>query len=313
MTAALAACTSALEPTVAPTASPTLEPTASPSPFPTPTPSPTPIPTPVPTPTPIPLDQGLLDRRLTILFIGKDSNPQRRATGETVNTDAMVVVSVAATYDRVDMVALPRDTVDIPLGDGQVWTGKLNSIYWHRGPDALRQAMSATLAIPIDYYVAIDMGDFGSLINEVGGVSVLVPRAISDPTTGLFVEPGAQPLDGNDALRYARTRKQDGDYARGARHMQLLQALADKLRSGDTDVDLAAVLGSLGSLETNLPLEKVPTIYEILRRTAPVHESAMVLGPPRFAIFQGLDGPRGWVMIPNIGEMRAYVGSVMRD
>ncbi len=36
------------------------------------------------------------------------------------------------------MVSLPRDTVDIPLGNGQVWSGKVNGIANSYGLDGLR-------------------------------------------------------------------------------------------------------------------------------------------------------------------------------
>jgi LCP family protein required for cell wall assembly len=318
--AAVPTLTPAPEPTARPTPTlqpsprptPTSEPTARPTP--TPAPTPTPVPTPQPTPTPTPLDASLLDRRLTVLFIGKDTNTQRRQAGEPVNTDALVVLSVSADYRRVDLVALPRDMVDVPLGDGRIWTGKINSIYRQLGVEALRRAVSATLGVRIDHYVAIDMNDFGRLVNRIGGIAVHVPAPLADSVTGLYLGAGPQRLDGNNALRYARTRKQDGDYARGRRHQQLMLAMADRLRKDAATLDLVGIVGALGSLETDVPLDRVPTMLEILRRTGAADDSIRVLGPPRFALFEGIEaGPRGWVMIPNLREMRAYVASVMGD
>jgi hypothetical protein len=42
--------------------------------------------------------------------------------------------------------------------------------------------------------------------------------------------------------------------------------------------------------------------------------TTLVLQPPRFALFEGVEGPaRGWVMIPNVEEIRAAVQSLTSD
>lgn len=309
----LAACAAEVAPTPVtpePTASPTPRPTATPVPTPTPAPTPTPIPTPVPTPTPIPLDEGLLNQRLTVLLAGIDSNLDRASRGLEQNTDAMVVASIDAAHSQIAMVALPRDTVDLVLADGTIWGGKANGIMRTLGIEALRGALEATYGIHIDYYVAMDMADFGEVVHAVGGVEIDVPTAMYDPGVGLNLAPGRQVLDLNDANRYVRTRV-DSDYGRALRQQQILPALIGELVDPANQVDLLALAGALSSLQTDIPLEKIPTLAEIGRRSAPAGVSTQVLGPPRFATFEGFAGARGWVMIPNIGEMRAYVQAVM--
>lgn len=304
----LSACGGEAEAT--PTPTPTPEPTPTPSP--TPEPTPTPTPTPEPTPTPIPIDEALLERRVTVLVVGLDANEDRTRRRMEVNNDAVMVASVEGGQASIAMVGLPRDAVDLPMGDGSTWTRKVNALYRERGLEALRSTMAATLGVPIDYHVAIDMADFGRLVNAMGGVEINVPTRMIDRPIGLDLQPGVQRLSGNDALRFVRTRV-DSDYGRVGRHQQMLEALARTAADPETEVDLIALARSLSSLQTNIPLDLVPTFVELVRRASDAPISTQVLGPPRFTRFQGFDGPRGWVMIPNIAEIRAYAQAVMTD
>ena len=296
----------------APTASPsaTPEPTRSPTRSPTRRPTPTPSPTPTPAPTPTPFDQALLDSRITVLIAGLDSDYWRRANGLETNTDAMVVASISRDHTRIDMVAMPRDTVDLPMADGSVWTAKINSLSRFLGLEALRGTFETTLGIDIDYYVQVDMDDFVYLVDSIGGIDIYVPTLLHDVGLNLYVEPGWQHFDGARAQFYARTRV-DSDYGRQGRQQEILLAIFNKLADPATNVDLLSLIPVLASFESDIPLDKIPTLVEVARRSQGAQATIQVLAPPRFALFTGLDGARGYVMIPNIAEMQAYAQSVM--
>ena len=285
----------------------------SPSPSSTPEATATPRPTAVPSPTPIPLDQAMLARRFTVLVVGADSNSARRARGEDVNTDALMVVSVSADKSRIAIMSLPRDTVDIPMPDGSIYHGKVNGIAQRLGIAALRGAMATLIGQPIDAYIRIDMDDFAWMVDAVGGIDVEVETRISDSQVHLFLEPGPAHFDGAQALSFSRSRA-DSDYRRGGRQQQVLAALARKW----IDPGLAGLMAStrlLGSLETDIDLDELPTLLEIGRRSASAEVSGIVLQPPRFSLFVGFEpnSTRGWVMIPDVPEIRAYASSVLSD
>jgi LCP family protein required for cell wall assembly len=293
--------------------SPSPSPSLSPSPSPSPTVEPTasPSPTPVPSPTPIPLDQEMLARRFTVLVVGADSDSARRRRGADVNTDALIVVSVSADKSHIAMVSLPRDAVDIPMPDGSIYHGKVNSIATRFGTETLRGAMATLLNVPIDRYIRIDMDDFQWLVNSVGGIDVEVKTRISDAHFNFYLQPGPTHLDGLRALYYCRTRT-DSDYARAGRQQQVILALVRKW----LDPGLPALLEAAqhrDSLETDIAPDELPTLLEIGRRSAAAQVTATVLQPPRFSYFVGIEpnSIRGWVMIPNVPEIRAYAASVM--
>ncbi|HEY7737685.1 MAG TPA: LCP family protein [Candidatus Limnocylindria bacterium] len=292
-------------------------PSPTPSPTPTPTPVPTPratpgfTPTPIPSPTPTPLNSALLNRRITVLFAGTDSTPDRVANGYGALTDAMIVASVSADRTRLDMVALPRDVVDIPLGNGVTYNLKANSIYFNYGMEGLEGALEATYGIPIDYWVEINMPDFPVLVDAVDGVWIDNPYGISDSQIGLSINPGAQRIDGATALQYVRSRYTDSDYARGDRQMQVLAALAHRIMLMGEKFDLETMLTLLTTMRTNAPLTDLPTLLQIVGDAADAQVTRTVLAPPRFSLYTGLVAGRGYIQIGNVPEMRAYVQSLM--
>jgi LCP family protein required for cell wall assembly len=296
-----------------PTPTPTLAPAASAQPTPPSTPLPTP--TAVPTPTPNPLDADLLDHRFTVLVVGEDVSAARRARGYIGdNTDAMMVVSVSPGQRRVAMVSLPRDTVNIPLPNGQLWTGKVNAIANSYGIDVLRQAIADLLHVKIKYYVKVNMDDFVNLVDAVGGISVNVKTYVYEPRWGLNMAPGRVHLDGITALHFARARHYDSDYARAARQQQVIHALALKYTNRQTHVNVVRLFRTLASLETNLPLRELPTLVALARRAARSDYVTQVLMPPQFALAWGDQGDgRGWVMIPNVEAMRKQVRQMFGD
>jgi len=310
--ALLAACSSTPSPQVALATS---SPSPTPSPTPTVRPTPTLRPTPRPTPTPIPLDQALLKKRVTVLIIGTDSNDERERRGLPVNTDGLIVASVNSAKNQIVMLSMPRDTVDLPMADGGVWRNKINDLERSHGIKALRDTLATTLGVPIDYYLQINMADFGRIVNAVGGVDVVVPYALYDPEVGLDLAAGKRHLNGNNAGRYVRTRHQDSDYGRALRQQQVVMALVAKLLDPHTKVDLGRFIRGFASVRTDIPAAKLATFREIARRSVHAPVITTVLGPPRFTVFQGEEpnSTRGWVIIPNVAEMRAYAQSVMGD
>ena len=261
----------------------------------------------IPAPTEQPLNDALLNARFTVLVLGIDLNAQREAAGEPRNTDSIMLVSLSADQSQLSMISLPRDTVDLPLGDGTTWDQKVNAIERERGIETMVQAMQATFATPIDAYVQIDMDDLVALVDAVGGVEVDVQTRLSDPPIGLDLQPGMQELDAETALKFVRTRA-DSDYDRADRHQQLLQALVAKLVDPQTDVDVRDAIESLDSLQTDLPLDDLPTLIELARRAQEADVSRTVARPPELIVAEGDIGDgRGYILQPNVEAIQAWV------
>lgn len=280
-------------PSPSPGASPSVEPSASPSTSPT-------------------FAADLLDRRWTVLYVGTDVNEARAQREEPVNTDALMLVSLSADQSELTLVSLPRDTVDIPLADGATWSRKVNSLYREEGIEVLVGAMETLYGVPIDAHLVLDMDDFRGLVDAVGGIEVSPPAPVVDPIVSLDLPAGPQDIDGVTTLGYVRTRV-DMDYGRMGRQQEVVVSLARTLVDPETDIDLRATLDSFGSLETDLPLDELPTLIELARRAAAAEEQTLIIGPPLIT-FEGDRGDgRGYIIEPDVEAIRAEVQGLIGE
>ena len=273
--------------------------------------SPTAEPTPEATPSPT-LSAELMDRRWTILYVGTDRNAHREEADEPINTDALMLVSLSADQSELTLVSLPRDTVDVPLADGTTYPRKINALYADQGMDALVGAMETLYATEIDGHVLLDMDDFASLVDAVDGVEVSPEEPLVDPVVGLDLEAGTQTLDAEQTLGYVRTRV-DEDYGRMGRQQEVVQDLVQRLVDPETEIDVAALLDGLDSLETDLPLDELFTLMELARRADDATVNELVIQPPLIT-FEGDRGDgRGYILEPDVEAIRAEVQDLIGE
>lgn len=252
-------------------------------------------------------NEELLNQRLTVLLLGLDANAGRRERGTGMNTDTIMLASVSADQSEVTLVSLPRDTVDLPMPDGRTWDSKVNAIHAVEGVDTLVGVMEELYGVPIDGYAQIDMDDMAALVDAVGGVDVSPPEPLRDPVVNLRIPAGDQRLDGQTAMKYMRSRA-DTDYNRAGRQQEVLQEIMRRLIRPSTDVDVAELFSGLQSFETDLPLNDLPTLLEIVRRARNADVTGEVLGPPDYILFEGDRGDgRGYIIQPNIEAIRAFI------
>jgi LCP family protein required for cell wall assembly len=275
--------------------------------------SPSPLPS-IPEPDPsATLADDLLDRRWTVLYVGTDLNDRREADGQGPNTDALMLASLSADGSELTLVSLPRDTVDVPLADGSTYGNKINALYNERGIDALVGAMETLYGVPIDGHLVLDMDDFGALVAAVGGLEVSPDAPLRDPIVDLDLQPGPQMLDAGGILGYVRTRV-DEDYGRMGRQQEVIVALVRELTDPAAEVDLVPLIEGLDSLETDLPLDELPTLLELARRGAEAEVQTLVIGPPDMIVFEGDRGDgRGYVLAPDIEEIRSQVQALIGE
>ena len=223
-----------------------------------------------------------LNDRINVLLVGVDATRLRT----TVLTDTMMVVSLDPVGNTVTILSLPRDLIDVPLGNGDVYGPKLNSLmaYADADPDqfpdgglvALEDAVGALLGIDIQYHAELQFGSFIRMVDAVGGVDVDVIQGFDDPTydgyglegRGWSITAGRHHLDGRNALAFSRSRKAAGesDFTRALRQQQVIIALRDAVtKDGSLLWELPALLDAVGdAVRTDLPPSRLPQLAAIL-------------------------------------------------
>lgn len=157
-------------------------------------------------------------------------------------TDSIILASIDLNTKITSLLSIPRDLF---VKNNTMWM-RINEVYmrgldleWLEKAEAmewLKKKISEITGQNIDYYVNIDFNWFIELIDVLGWVEVEVPENFVDNEypdgnkwyTTFVLRKGTWILDGEVALKYARSRHSTSDFDRSLRQQQIINALKNK-------------------------------------------------------------------------------------
>ncbi len=190
-------------------------------------------------------------------------------------TDTVLVASVDYKNKLVPMISIPRDLFVTTKETGK---SRINEVYWlaknkvgkSGGLEALKKSVSEITGQEIQYYVKIDFEGFVKIVDSIGGIDLYVENDIYDPYyprgetiqyQTFSIKKGFQHLDGDTALKYARSRKTTSDFDRAKRQQMVLQSIREKALSLNVLTDptkIKAIYDSVSSsIDTNLSFGEI--------------------------------------------------------
>jgi LCP family protein required for cell wall assembly len=227
----------------------------------------------------------------TVLLLGSDDDA--KFPPDRLNTQSMILVRVDPIAKQATMLSIPRDLwVPIP-NQGE---GKISTAYQVGGAPGAIAAVETNFGVHIDHYVWIGLNGLVKLVDQLGGVNVMVTNPVmddfypSDLTPGGYpydyyrvaVLPGPAHLDGVHALQYVRSRHGDlrGDFARSERQQQVLLAMrnqASRLNAADLPILARAFEGEI---KTNMGLTRIRQLMGVANDFDGTSIHRVVLVPP---------------------------------
>ena len=225
----------------------------------------------------------------TVLLMGSDNDGKFTTSSGAPYfccAQSLILVRVNPAAGAVTMLSIPRDLwVPIYSASGERMSdGKVSEAFGDAGDGSSgANAQIATIEqdfqVTIDHYVWIGLQGLINLIDEVGGIDIVASHPVMDDNypydvagstnpyaaDRVAVLPGAQHLDGVEALQYVRSRHDDlsSDLGRNVRQQQVLVALRQKLSQlslGDIN-NLASALS--GEVLTDVPLTQFSLLLGI--------------------------------------------------
>lgn len=217
--------------------------------------------------------------RTNVLILGLDRRPNQTTV---VRADTMILATVYPAGPRVALLSIPRDLyVDIP-GYG---AGRINSAhFWGEnefeggGPALSKQTVEHNFGVPVHHTVRVDFEGFRAIVDAVGGIDLVVERPIVDDayptedyrTMRIEIPAGPQHMDGETALRYARSRHSSSDFDRAERQQQVLVALARRMLKPEVWPQLPAAYRAVTAhVDTDLSLQDLLLLAPTLTRVGP--------------------------------------------
>ncbi|TDM10566.1 LCP family protein [Macrococcus lamae] len=195
---------------------------------------------------------------ISVALFGVDSNKDRLATGDAGRSDSIVLLSINPDTKKAVMVSIPRDTYSEMAGKGTY--EKIAHAYAYGGPDMAVKSVEKLMNVPVDYYATVNMDGMHEMVDAVGGIDVK-SNATFTVKNYSFVEGETAHLDGDAALAFIRSRKEDGaggDFGRQQRQQLVIQGLAKKVLSVGSVTKLDSILGTVkGNVVTDITFDEL--------------------------------------------------------
>ncbi len=267
-------------------------------------------------------------KRTTILLLGVDARPGQKIA----RTDSIILLTFNPETNAAGMLSIPRDLKVRPSAMNRDM--KITSVYPAGeavsypggGAALLEETITELLGYPIDQYVIVNFDGFKQIIDLIGGVDITVPYEIYDDKypddsygylPPVHFLPGKQHMDGDTALKYARTRHADNDYARAGRQQQVIMAIKDKVTQPGQMAALLPRLPGLAvamanSLQTDIPIDKALTLARVMDKMDLNNIARVVINPKMGTVIQN-DGALGYTLVPDVPKVRAAADAIFAD
>jgi LCP family protein required for cell wall assembly len=187
-------------------------------------------------------------RPFFVLAIGSDARPGVCLPVEGCLADSIHLIGVNPKERVASILGIPRDSyVPIP----GVGSRKINDALFYGGPELVVETVEDLAGVDIEYYFLTAFQGFTKMVNDIGGIEVDIPYAVSDPSSGAVFEAGVQQLDGKQALAYSRNRKDtpNGDFSRSENQGRVLVGALQAFRKDMRQDPFAIVTWLVAAME----------------------------------------------------------------
>ncbi|NCU44688.1 LytR family transcriptional regulator, partial [Candidatus Falkowbacteria bacterium] len=250
--------------------------------------------------------------------------------------DTIIVASFQPSTHKVAMMAIPRDLTVPITGYGWRKINSANSLAEAKDPGSGGQAtadlIGEILEMPIHYYLRVDFAGFVKIIDDLGGIEVAVENTLDDyryPIMGrednpdyysrfehLHIEAGQQTMDGELALKYARSRHGVGaegsDFARSKRQQKILEAVKNKLFSTNTLFKPKLIMNVIGDAEehvaTNLQPEELVSVWQLAKDVSQSQIASVTIDNSPTGLLRDVIGTDGaYILAPITGDFSQII------
>jgi LCP family protein required for cell wall assembly len=251
--------------------------------------------------------------RINILLLGLDFRDWESGDGPP-RTDTMMLVTVDPIAETAGMLSIPRDLwVEIPGFDHN----RINTAYFlgeanrlpGGGPALAMATVENLIGVDVNYYALLEFQTFERMIDEIGGIDVLVPEKMKIAPIGelsRWLYANSYHLNGAETLAYARARKTaGGDFDRATRQQQVIMAIRETIFELDSIPTLLAKAPILYSelasgIHTNLSFDEMVSLGLLAMKARPSHVERGVISPPDMVLLEThFDGSQVLKPIPD--------------
>lgn len=226
-----------------------------------------------------------ISESFTMLLFGIDSTVDGLSNADSFNGDSLIVVTFNPKTFTATMLSIPRDSY-VPITCMNNIDNKITHAAGHGGTNCVIKTVQNFLDINIDYFMKINFTGVVELVDAVGGIEIDVPYALCEQNSKrqfgsnmVYIKAGHQTLNGEQALAYARNRKNNSnfcsaewtkgersDFVRAAHQQEVIQAILEKLKTLSSITDLENILKVVSkNLDTNMEQSTIFSFYNVFK------------------------------------------------
>lgn len=254
--------------------------------------------------------KGESSGRVNILLLGMGDKGHE---GENL-TDTLMVVSLDTKTKEVAMISIPRDLY-VKVDD--YGYSKINAAHAYGekykvdggGPKLASDTISNVIDQPIHYYARVDFTGFKKIIDLMGGVDIDVEKDLYDPLYPggtFYIKKGPRHMNGETALKYARSRETTSDFDRAKRQQQVIIAVKEKALSSQTLLNpkkISDIIQTVGDhVKTDMQLWEGQRLYNLGKNidNSKIINKVFDNGPGGLLVSDSSYGA-GYTLIPRLG------------
>ncbi|MEX1006492.1 MAG: LCP family protein [Acidimicrobiia bacterium] len=196
-----------------------------------------------------------------IIGTGARSDDPNESRDDPGLADAVHVIGVNPALNAATILDIPRDT-EGPGGQ------KINSYIVNRPANDLRgmaDAVSQVTGAPLTYVIRVNFPNFVEMVDEIGGIDIDIPTAMSDGFSGAEFAAGPNHLTGDQALAFSRDRHSfnNGDLARTSNQgLLIISALRTLQKHNASAGDTVRLVATVGR-HTKLDGVSIPDLFHL--------------------------------------------------
>ena len=214
-----------------------------------------------------------------ILVLGTDARSQYvMDSGNGINTDVMIIVSINNATGDIKLVSIYRDTImRLEDGSGALRYNKANNQYAVSGISDTVSMVNRNLGLDIDEYIIVNWYGVAMVVNQLGGIEMTIPNEtilfwfnnyldFTNRATGLWAPelpaPGTYTMSGSQVVAFCRIRYGGyNDTGRTEHQREAIQKILERakqlLYEGQISILLDVAQTALGNVRTNLKLSEI--------------------------------------------------------
>ncbi len=222
----------------------------------------------------------------SILILGVDTRSSGAESLESTRTDTIIIATYMYDKNELTMVSIPRDFFVEKVGSPGYFD-KINGVYSAGGFESLEKTVKNVTGIEVQYYAMINFDAFVEIIDAVGGITINVKEGFTDyfyPSEEgaqgsrydcftpddvwgwweiVSFTKGIQTMDGETALKYARSRHGSyssgggvTDYGRATHQQQVVDAVREAISSSSTYTNPQKFLSLISAVKDNIKVSE---------------------------------------------------------